>query len=155
MHSQQDLGGPMRKRMVEVEMKRIQCENPACLVAFTPEHPLYPKGYHYTWDVIQFSLTQAHRFSQSAERIATQLAEQHQVSVDPKTIQSWVNDKSEEYFSGYFQKHSETAKQDFKAITIDGTWFNKGKALVGKKNIAQFSSVTKLADGTYLLTWWE
>lgn len=155
IHSVQDLGAPMRKRIVDIEMKRIQCLNSTCNTIFTPEDPLYPKNYHYSADVIQFALTQAHRFTNSAQLIAHQLEEQHQVNVEPKTIQSWINDKSEEYFQTYFQQHPDTAKQDFKAITIDGTWFNKGKDLIGKKKDVRFSSVTKLVDGTYLLTWWE
>jgi hypothetical protein len=155
IHRVQDLGAPSRKRIVEIEMKRIECLNETCKAIYTPEHPLFPKNYQFSFDVIQYSLTQAHRFTNSAEKIAIQLFEQHQVTIDPKTIQSWINEKSEEYFQAYFQAHPDTAKQDFKAITIDGTWFNKGKDLIGKKKDARFSSVTKLADGTYLLTWWE
>lgn len=155
IHSVQDLGGPTRKRWVDVEMKRVQCLNPDCNMIFTPEHPLYPKGYHYSGDVIQFALTQAHRFMTSSIVISAQLSEQHQVTVDPKTVQSWINEKTEAFFQTYFQRHPETAAHDFKAITIDGTWFTKGMDDIGKKKAVHFSSVTKLADGTYLLTWWE
>lgn len=153
IHSIQDLGAPTRKRIVDVEMKRIQCQN--CNAIFTPEHPSYPKGFHFSRDVIQYALNQAHHFNQSPELIVAQLDEQHQVKIDAKTVQSWINDKTEEYFVAYFQKNPITAKQDFKAITIDGKWFTAGKDIIGKKKDVLFSSVTKLADGTYLLTWWE
>lgn len=154
-HSVADLGTPSKEVFVDVEMKRIRCLNSSCNREFTPEHPEYPKSYQFSGDIIQYALTQAHKFTLSAFQIAQMLLMQHQVKISPETIQSWINDFSEEYFQAYFQKFPDTAKKDFKAITIDGTQFNLGQDLIGKKKDVPFSSVTKLADGTFLLTWWE
>jgi len=147
------MGSPTREVIADVEMKRIECIK--CGQVFTPEHPQYPKHFQVSGDVIQYSLGQAHKFSLSAAQVALMLTEQHQVKVRPENVQSWINDFSEEYFQAYFQKNPETAQKDFKAITIDGTHFNMGQDLIGKKKGVRLSSVTKLADGTYLLTWWE
>jgi hypothetical protein len=106
-------------------------------------------------DVIQYALGQAHKFNLSAAQVALMLYEQHHVKIRSETVQSWINDFSEDYFQAYFQKNPVTAKKDFKAITIDGTHFNMGQDIIGKKKDVRLSSVTKLADGTYLLTWWE
>ena len=149
------LGGPAWKVLVEIEMKRIECLNSECSMQFTPNHPDFPKGLHYALDVVEKALNQAHRFTNSAQRIAIQLREEHQIKISPKTIQSWINTYSETYFQDYFRAHNETAAKDFKAITIDGTWFNRGKDVIGKKKAARSFSVTKLPGGHYLLTWWE
>ncbi len=149
------LGGPAWKVSAEVEMKTICCLNPECNMRYTPEHPHYPKGMHYSLDIIEKALNQAHRFTHSAIEIAAQLKEEHNVDVSPKAVQKWINDYSEEYFQVHFKKHPNTAVRDFRAITVDGTWFNQGKDLIGKKKAAQSLSVTKLPGGHYLLTWWE
>jgi hypothetical protein len=138
---------------VELEVKTIQCVD--CGMTFTPEHPYYPPFLHCTLDVVQFALNQAHRWGKSAEVISALLLEEHQVEVDPKTVQGWVNEYSEQYFQTYFAKNPETALKDFRAITIDGTHFRAGKDLIGEKKVVEFSSITKLAEDVYLLTWWE
>ncbi len=150
----QELGGPHRKLLVNLDVKTILCLNPACNIEFTPEHPMYPKNHPFSRDIIEQSLNFAHKFNFSAEKIAIGLKINNSVEVHPKTIQSWINNYSEEYFQAMFANNPQKSLQDFKAITIDGTWFTSGKKTIGKKKIAQFSSVTKLADGTYLLTWW-
>jgi hypothetical protein len=149
------LGGPAWKVNVEIEMKTILCLNPECEMKFTPEHPNYPKGFHYSLDVIEKALNQAHHFTRSAQDIAFLLKEDHNVEVSSKAVQGWINAFSEEFFQAYFSKHPDTAVDDFRAITIDGTWFSQGKALIGKKKAVQSLSVTKLQGGHYLLTWWE
>jgi len=148
-----DLGGPTRRLSVDLEVKTIQCVE--CGMTFTPEHPYYPPFLHYTLDVVQFALSLAHRRELSAQVISALLWEEHHVEVDPKTVQSWVNTYSEQYFQTYFAKKPQTAVEDFRAITIDGTHFRAGKDLIGKKKVAEFSSVTRLAGNAYLLTWWE
>jgi hypothetical protein len=151
----QDMGGPTRKVTVDLEVKTIRCLEPTCGMVFTPEHPYYPPFLHYSIDVVQFALMQAHNFTRSAEDIADQLLTNHNVTVDPKTIQSWINTYSEQYFQTYFIAKPETALQDFKALTIDGTYFTSGKDVIGKKKAVESLSVTKLADGVFLVTWWE
>jgi len=153
IHSVAEMGSPTREVIADVEMKRIECIK--CSQVFTPEHPQYPKQYQVSGDVIQYALGQAHKYNQSANQIASMLMDLHQVKVSSEAVQSWINDFSEEYFQAYFQKNPEMAKKDFKAITIDGTHFNMGQDLIGKKKDVRLSSVIKLADGTYLLTWWE
>jgi DNA polymerase III gamma/tau subunit len=124
-------------------------------MVFTPEHPYYPPYLHYSVDVVQYALDQAHHWTRSAENIADQLLTDHNVEVDPKTIQDWINTYSEQFFQTYFLKNPKTAVQDFRAITLDGTHFTSGKDLIGKKKVADSLSVTKLADEVYLVTWWE
>jgi hypothetical protein len=153
LHSVAEMGSPTREIMADVEMKRIQCQK--CGQIFTPEHPQYPKSYQVSGDVIQYALGQAHKYQISAGQIASVLSEQHQVKVKPETVQNWINEFSEEYFQAYFQTYPSTAQKDFKAITIDGTHFNMGQDIIGKKKDVHLSSVIRLADGTYLLTWWE
>ncbi len=149
------IGGPAWKVFVEIEMKRIKCLNHDCTMVYTPEHPDFPKGLQFSLDVVEKALNQAHHDNMSTIVIAEQLLRQHQVEVSPKTVQSWINNYSEEFFQDYFRAHQNTAANDFKAITIDGTWFKQGKDVIGKKKLAQSYSVTKLPGGHYLLTWWE
>jgi len=122
---------------------------------FTPEHPLYPKNHPYSKDIIEQSLNYAHKFNMSAEKIAAGLVLNNSVDISPKTVQSWINNYSKDYFQAIFAENPEKSLNELKAITIDGTWFTTGKNVIGKKKNVQFSSVTKLADGTYLLTWWK
>jgi hypothetical protein len=150
----QEIGGPNRKVLVELEYKRVKCLNTECNLEFTPEHPMYPKNHTFSRDIIEQSLNSAHRFNKSAENIALELKINNSVDIHAKTIQLWINSYSEEYFQTIFAQDPKKSLDDFKAITIDGTWFDAGKKTIGKKKIAQFSSVTKLTDGTYLLTWW-
>lgn len=154
-HSVSELGGPKRKIMVDIESKRIKCLNSKCGIEFTPEHPNYPKGFEFSLDVIEQSLNKAHQFNISAEQIAFDLEINNSVTVHPKTIQSWINLYSEEYFTAYFKRDPEQAKKAFKSITIDGTYFTAGKKIIGKKKDVQLSSVIRLPDGSFLLTWWE
>ena len=151
----QDLGEPDRKVIAIVEMKTLLCLNPECNAKYTPENVHYPKSHQYSRAIIKQSLNFAHKFSFSADKIALSLHMNNSVQVNPKTIQSWVNHYSEDYFQAIFAENPEKSLQDLKAITIDGTWFTTGKNVLGKKKNVQFSSVTKLADGTYLLTWWK
>lgn len=149
----QDMGGPTREVHVDLEVKTLKCT--ACQMVYTPEHPYYPPYFQVSIDVVQFALTQAHRFQRSAEQIAEQLLVNHNVSISAKTIQGWINTYSEQYFQTYFQKKPKVAVQDFKAITLDGTYFNSGKDIIGKKKAVESLSVTKLKDNVYLVTWWE
>ena len=149
------LGGPSWKVCINVEMKTIQCLNPQCKMQYSPEHPHFPKGLQYSLDIVKKALNQAHRFTTSADKIALQLKEEHNVDVSSKTIQKWINEYSEKYFEAYFKEKPKSAIQDFRAITVDGTWFNRGKDVIGKKKDVQSLSVTKLPGGHYLLTWWE
>jgi len=148
-----DMGGPTRRIKVDLEVKTVQCAN--CKRIFTPEHPYYPPFLHYTLDVVQFALDAAHKWTLSAEKIAHLLETEHQVMVDPKTIQEWINSYSEQYFQTYFLTQPKTAVQEFKSITVDGVYFTAGKDVIGKKKNVESLSVTKLAGDVYLVTWWE
>ena len=54
-----------------------------------------------------------------------------------------------------FKEDPKKALEAYKSLTIDGTGFTLGNDVIGKKNDVQSSSVVKLSDGIFLLTWWE
>ncbi len=83
----QDTGGPHRKIIVELEVKKIKCLNPDCGKVFTPEHPAYPKNHQYSRDVIETALNLAHQSNLSAEKIVKILRLNDSLDISPKTVQ--------------------------------------------------------------------
>ena len=95
----QESGTPNRKIIVNLEVKRILCLNPECNIEFTPGHPMYPKNHRFSRDIIEQCLNLAHKFNKSAVEIALELKLNNSVEVHPKTVQSWINNYSEDYFN--------------------------------------------------------
>lgn len=149
----QDLGTPTLKRIVNLEVKGIRCEK--CMNEFTPENQSFPQKYTVSRDVIMTALGTAFRFKQSTQDIALALRHNNNVNVSAERIQGWINDYSETWFQSYFQTHPTEDVHDFKVLTIDGTHLPAGKDTLGKKKNVQWSSVTRLKDNLFLLTWWE
>jgi hypothetical protein len=86
----QEIGTPFIKIVHELEKKTIKCSR--CGWYGTPEHRYYPKDYSVTLGVITYALRSALGTSNlSAKTIASNLHCQHQVDVDDKTIQKWID----------------------------------------------------------------
>ncbi len=148
-----ELGNISKEQHVELQVATFKCENCGC--KYTPQHPEYPKGYIYSRNVIQTALSMHFKKNLSGNKIAAQLAEYYNVQVPPKTIYSWINEFTEDFMKSEFKNEPIKALEAYKSLTIDGTGFTMGKDVIGKKNDVQSSSVVKLSNGIYLLTWWE
>lgn len=148
-----ELGNISTEQHVELHVATFKCE--ACGCKYTPQHPDYPKGYTYSRNVVQTALSMHFKKNISGNKIAAQLAEYYNVQVPPKTIYSWIDDLTEDFMKSEFKEEPIKALEAYKSLTIDGTGFNLGTDVIGKKNDVQSSSAVKLSDGIYLLTWWE
>jgi transcription elongation factor Elf1 len=148
-----ELGNISKERHIELQVATFKCEN--CGRKYKPQHPNYPKGYTYSRNVIQTALSLHFKKNLSGNKIAAQLAEYYNVKVPPKTIHSWINALTEDFMKNEFKEEPIKALEAYKSLTIDGTGFNLGTDVIGKKNDVRSSSVVKLSDKIYLLTWWE
>lgn len=148
-----EIGNLNTEVIVELEVVLFKCED--CGMVYTPEHPDYPKKFEYSKRIIQTTLSMHFRKNLSGNKIADFLAEYCRVLIPPKTIYSWINNLTEDFMKSEFKTEPERALDAYKALTIDGTHFNLGKKLLGKKKDVQLSSIVKLSKEIYLLTWWE
>ena len=149
----QDLGTPSKKLIIRLEMQTLICRS--CKSVFSPDHPSYPSKYEYSKDIIEYVLTRYNYHNISGNAIARDLALLHNVKIPVTTVYSWLKDHSPEFIKANLEKDPENLPPNIKSITIDGTYVNMGKDIIGKKNDVQSLSVTKLKDGRYLLMWWE
>ena len=148
-----ELGNISKEQQIELHVATFKCKGCGC--KYTPQHPDYPKGYSYSKNVIQTALSMHFKKNLSGNKIAAQLADYYNVQVPSKTIYSWINDLTEDFMKNEFKTEPIKALEAYKSLTIDGTGFSMGTDVIGKKNDAQSSSVVKLSNGIYLLTWWE
>lgn len=147
-----DLGSPLEKIIVKLKVCLFHCQD--CQAEFTPEHPLFPPKMEYSRAILELTLNRYHYRNDSGERIAADLHDFHQVSIPPATIYSWLKEYSPAFLKAKIDHHPEDLSH-IKTITVDGTFVNTGSAVIGKKKDVESLSVTKLADGRYLLMWWE
>jgi len=148
-----ELGNIDTKKIIKLQVATFKCGD--CGFVFVPEHPDYPKKYEYSRRVIQTALSLHFKKNLSGNKIAEYLGEYFNVNVPPKTIYNWINVLTEDFMKSEFRNDPEEALDAYKALTIDATYFNLGKGMIGKKNDVQSLSAVKLSKGIYLLTWWE
>ena len=148
-----DLGSTSEKVMVRLDVVTFHCKK--CDRLFTPEHPLYPPKYEYSQAIIEYALTRFHYHNASGKVIAWDLTTLHQVPVSEATVYSWLKKHSPEFLQVKLAQQPDRLPEHIKAITVDGTYVNLGKEVIGKKKHVESFSVTKLKDGRYLLMWWE
>jgi len=148
-----DLGSPLEEIIARVKSATIHCQD--CGAQFTPEHPLFPPKYEYSRAIVEYALISFHYNNISGEQIRSNLQTLHRVSVPVATIYSWLKDLSPTFLKARLEAHTAEDLSKIKTITVDGTYVNTGSAIIGKKKDVESLSVTKLADGRYLLMWWE
>jgi hypothetical protein len=148
-----DLGSPFEKMIVRLKEAYIYCQD--CGATFTPEHPAFPPDLEYSQAIVEYALTSFHYNNDSGETIARNLARLHQVEVPAATIYSWLKRYSPAYLKAQIDGRPTEDLSHIKTVTVDGTYVHTGSAVIGKKKDVESLSVTKLADGRYLLMWWE
>ena len=148
-----DLGSTVEKVIVRLAVTTFHCKG--CGETFTPEHPLYPPKFEYSFAIIEYSLTRYHYHNASGNIIARDLALLHNVSISEATVYSWLKKHSPEFLKGKLDSNRTDMPGTIKAITVDGTFVATGRDIIGKKKHVESLSVTKLASGEYLLMWWE
>ncbi len=149
----QDLGTSSKKIIIQLDSQTMECNS--CKVVFSLNHHAYPPKYQYSKDVIEYALTRFNYHNVSGNDIARDLAFLHNVQVPEVTVYSWLKEHSPEFIKANLAVDPENLPPDIKSLTIDGTYVNMGKELIGKKKDVDSFSVTKLEDGRYLLMWWE
>jgi len=148
-----DLGNSIEKVIIDLTVAYYKCK--ACVRNFTPEHPMYPPNYQYSLTIIQHALLRYHYHNASGRKITEELRLLHNVDVKEATIYAWLKGKSPEFIKSRLTKDSDDLPSNIKAITVDGTYVDVGRDIIGKKKLVESLSVTKLEDGRYLLMWWE
>jgi hypothetical protein len=126
-----------------------------CQATFTPEHASFPPDMEYSQAIVEYALTSFHYNNDSGEVIARNLGRLHQVDVPVATVYSWLKTYSPAFLKAQIDGRPTEDLSHIKTITIDGTYVHTGSAVIGKKKHVESLSVTKLADGRYLLMWWE
>jgi len=149
----QDLGTTSKKVIIRLEIQTIECRT--CSAKFSPDHPAYPSKYEYSKDIIEYTLTRYNYHNISGNAIARDLALLHNVQVSEATVYSWLKDHSPDFIKANLAIEPENIPPNIKALTVDGSYVNMGKEIIGKKKDVDSFSVTKLEDGRYLLMWWE
>ena len=146
-----DLGSPVEEVIVRVEVATYFCKD--CKMYFSPEHPLYPPKFEYSRAIIEYALARSHYANASGNAIAHDLALLHQVHVAPKTIYSWIDHYGTEFTKTKTEATPQKLPKQIQSITVDGTFLNLGKQLIGKKKDVESLSVIKIADNRYWLMW--
>ena len=149
----QDLGTTVEKVIVHLNIATINCKD--CSAEFSPEHLDYPAKYEYSLNVLEYALTRYHYHNISGNAIARDLKVLHNVEMPETTVYTWLKRLSPEFLKDRLAKKPDNIPSNIKALTIDGTYVNIGKEIIGKKKHVDSFSVTKLEDGRYLLMWWE
>ena len=149
----QDMGTTSKKVIVRLEIQTLNCKE--CSATFSPDHPAYPSKYEYSKDIVEYALTRCNYHNVSGNNIVRDLALLSNVQVPEATVYSWLKDHSPEFIKTNLAIDPENVPPNIKALTIDGSYVNMGKKLIGKKKDVDSFSVTKLEDGRYLLMWWE
>jgi hypothetical protein len=148
-----DLGSPLEKIIVHLKVCLYFCQE--CKTAFTPEHPLFPPKLEYSRAVVELALHRFHYNNDSGDRIASDFEHYHQVPIPAATIYSWLKEHSPQFLKAQIEKKSPEDLSHLKTFTVDGSYVHTGTAAIGKKKLVELLSVTKLADGRFLLMWWE
>ena len=148
-----DLGSPSEKVIARLDVVTYHCQG--CDREFTPEHPLYPPKFEYSRAIIEAALIRYHYQNASGKAIVRDLALVHHVQVSEATVYSWLKEHSPEFLKAKLAEQPEKLPNNIKAITIDGSYVNLGKEIIGKKKDVESFSVTKLEDGRFLLMGWE
>jgi transposase len=148
-----DLGSMKEKVIVKLTVVRIECKK--CKSAFTPEHPRYPPKYEYSRAIIEYALARSFYHNASVNEIVRDLKLLHQVEIPKKTVYGWMTKLGPTFTKTRLEEQPDFLPEHIKSITVDGTFVNHGKKVIGKKKAVKSLSVTKLVDGRYLLTWWE
>ncbi len=148
-----DLGTTMEQVIARIKEPRMLCQE--CSKEFVLHHPFYPPKYEYSKAVVEHALTLFHYMNVSGKQIALKLKTLHQVEVSEATIYSWLKTLSPAFLKPRLEENQEKTLEQVKTISIDGSYVNLGKAIIGKKKHADSLSVTKLKNGHYLLMWWE
>ena len=147
-----DIGSTVEKVIVRLKVCLVLCQD--CGAQFTPEHPLFPPKLEYSLAVVEYALTRYHYHNASGNAIARDLSILHQVSVPEDTVYSWLKEHSPSFLKARIDAHPQDLSR-IKTVTVDGSYVHVGTAAIGKKKRAESYSATKLADGRYLLMWWE
>ena len=149
----QELGTPFEKIVVFLTIRTYECQ--ACKKQFSPEHPLYPPNYEVSKAVLKYALTRYNYNNSSGNEIARHLELLHNVKVSEQTVYKWLKDLSPDLVKERLNKDKDDLPQNIQAISVDGTYTNIAKDIIGKKKGVESLSVTKLDDGRFLLMWWE
>lgn len=147
-----DMGSTVEKIIARLKVCLMWCQD--CGTQFTPEHPLFPPKLEHSRAVVEHALTRYHYHNASGNEIARDLGILHQVPVPPDTVYSWLRVYSPSFLKARIDAHPEDLS-DIKTVTVDGSYVHVGTAAIGKKKPVESYSETKLADGRYLLMWWE
>ncbi len=149
----QELGTTVEKVIVHLTSATIHCKD--CGAEFSPDHLDFPAKYEFSMNVLEYALTRYHYHNVSGNDIARDLGLLNSVKVPEATVYSWLKRLSPDFIKDRLAKKPEDVPSNIKALTVDGSYVNIGKELIGKKKDVESFSVTKLEDGRYLLMWWE
>lgn len=149
----QELGTTVEKVIVHLIIVTLSCKD--CGAEFSPEHLDYPSKYEYSMNILEYVLTRHFYHNISGNAIARDLTLLHNVQVPEATIYTWLKRLSPEFLKDRLAKNPKDVPSNIKSLTVDGSYVNIGKELIGKKKHVESFSVTKLEDGRYLLMWWE
>jgi len=149
----QELGTTVEKVIVHLTVATINCKD--CGAKFSPDHLDYPVKYEFSLNVLEYALIRYHYHNISGNDIARDLKTLNNVEIPEATIYTWLKRLSPEFLKDRLAKKPDDIPSNIKALTVDGSYVNIGKDIIGKKKDVESFSVTKLEDGRYLLMWWE
>ena len=149
----QDMGTTMEKNIARIKEPRVRCQS--CKSEFVIHHPFFPPKYEYSKAVVEYALTHYYYMNTSGKDISKALKALHQVDVSKDTIYTWLQRLSPDFLKVKLDTSPCKDLSKIKTISIDGSYISTGKAIIGKKKLVDSLSVTKLANGDYLLMWWE
>jgi len=66
-----------------------------------------------------------------------------------------VKELSPDIINYWLSKDKSDLPQNIQAISVDNTYTNISKDIIGEKKGVESLSVTKLDDSRFLLMWWE
>ena len=120
LHDLWDLGSPGIARILRHEQVRWRCKN--CHEEFRVLNTDIPFNSSYTYEVINYALHRVLKKGDSMNRVAADLNELHNVSIDTSTILNWVGKKREGKDDVRDEKVEGKKETGPDLLTIDGTF---------------------------------
>ena len=151
----QDLGTPSIKRIQRHEWVYWECKK--CGNTFSIPNPAVEYDCSFTSDVKQYVFKRVLEKGDSATRVAADLKDLHNVSVDVTTVLDWIQKRKEQDMKAAPEgKGRQSKSRGAKVICLDGTF----KAVTPKKNDPANAKdepsclhLIRLKDGRLAATW--
>jgi hypothetical protein len=151
----QDLGTPSIKRIQRHEWVFWECKK--CGNRFSVKNPAVEFDCSFTHDVKEYVFKRVLNKGDSATRVAGDLKDLHNVSVDVTTVLEWIQKRKEQDMKSPTEgKESQFKSRGAKVICLDGTFkavSPKKNDLANAKDELSCLHLTRLKNGRLVATW--